>query len=80
VLVLERFFVLDFRRPSERSVTTQQLHVVVDTVVSIDGQTTNLLEGPIREPNATTTSFGAPRSETEASACKSASVFVDFHG
>src|ERR1700733_5793162 len=45
--------------PTARSVTTQQLHAVVDPVVFVDDQTAALTELPMMEFTATTTAFGA---------------------
>src|ERR1700749_1219495 len=53
--------------PTERSVTTQQLHAVVDAVVFIDDQAAARTELSMMEFTATTTAFGADVSEKDAS-------------
>src|ERR1700722_1268939 len=55
--------------PTARSVTTQQLHAVVDAVVAIDDQAAALTELSMMEFNATTTAFGADVPGKDASPC-----------
>src|SRR5580658_4378705 len=54
--------------PTERSVTTQHVHAVVDAVVAIDDQAAALTDLSMMEFTATTTAFGADLPGKDANA------------